>query len=512
MVLLRRLLIIMEQRTVIIHGWSDVGASFQKLKLFLQSELQSIVDDIYFYDYESREDNVTYNDVAYGLHTQLIEQGLLNQDGSSNFELNIIVHSTGGLVIRHWLTSFYFKSQTLQCPIKRIVMLAPANFGSPLAKAGKSFIGALATAKKDLLDMADFFETGQQILDGLELGSSFQWQLAHKDLLSAVNFYSPDTIQTTVLVGIEDYKDLMRSFVNKPGTDGTIVISGAPLDVVKFKLDFANAKYSWLSDQSISQIAFGVFPKVNHSSIVDSAATSKSLVANAILTAFQTKTSADFEKLKLELAETTAQTYKKYPKIPKYEQFLVHAVDDFGLGLSDFTLEFFVAKKKDSDQSGADNKHIASIDFTDLTKAEQNYSKRAMQILCCEFETFTKDRSFRRFLVDVQELRKLLVQAQKSFEAPAVLYMKVWVPPVDKGITYNIKDLKALKIMDSDEAGKPIPEFSISDHDKNSAPSLWYENTTTLIELQINRVNRYTWLKPKGMTKQERSEHIRSLT
>ncbi|MFN8659560.1 MAG: hypothetical protein U0105_24710 [Candidatus Obscuribacterales bacterium] len=497
----------MEQRTLIIHGWSDVSASFTKLKEHLTRELKGTVQDIYFYDYESRENNVTYNDIAYGLNALLTKMGLLNPDGTSKYELNVIVHSTGGLVIRHWLTSFYGASLT-GCPIKRIIMLAPANFGSPLAKTGKSFIGAIATGRKNLTDMADFFETGQQILDGLELGSSFQWHLAHKDLLSQTDFYSPRSIQTTVLVGIEDYKDFLRSFVNKPGTDGTVVISGTQLDTVKFSLNFAKAKYSWNSTQSISSTAFGVMPGLNHSSVVDAAADSKSPVSKAVLAALRTKQASDFEKLQQELKTTTEATYAKYTDKPRYEQFLVHAIDDFGVSISDFTLEFFVIR--DSNLSTpASAETVASKDDTDLADDELEFSKEARSIICDEFETFTKDRSYRRFLVDVKKLRNLMKRAKTKFGGEkAVLCMKVWVPPVDKGIRYNLRALKALAILDSDEAKAPIKDYV---EGVSTMPSLWYENTTTLIELQVNRENTYTWLSLTGMNKQQRIKQVQAL-
>lgn len=499
----------MAEKTLIIHGWSDVSASFEKIKLFLQEKLKYPAADILFVDYESQEDNLTFNDVADGLNDRLISLNLIDAEGNAvnGDTFNIIVHSTGGLVIRHWIASYYADCLE-QCPVKRIIMLAPANFGSPLAKPGKSFLGAIATGRKNVTDMANFLETGQQILDGLELGSAFQWHLAHKDLLSPVNFYSGTTIQTTVLVGIEDYKDFLRSFVNKPGTDGTVVISGTQLDTVKFSLNFNHAKYSWSSEQSISSTAFGVMPEVNHSKIVEAASRSGTMVSEAMLKALKCNSPAKFQDLQVELAAATEQTFLKADK-PKYEQFVVHAVDDFGESISDFTLEFFVTRAGNLQQPKAGTGLQPFLSQLVGDNTEVKYSKQLTEIICKEFETFSKDRSFRRFLVDVELLRAALREAAAEFGETAMLCLKIWVPKVSQGIEFDIESLKALAIYDSETASKKIAEYEAGTvNGEETMPALFYPNTTTLIELQVNRFNNLVWVGTKAMTKKGRAEKV----
>ncbi|HSM07294.1 MAG TPA: hypothetical protein VK858_21885, partial [Longimicrobiales bacterium] len=80
----------MADRTVIIHGWSDCSESFQHLKKCLAAEGLGGVRDIFYADYQSREDNVTFDDVVGGLNDALGAQGLL--DGRP---FNVVVHSTG---------------------------------------------------------------------------------------------------------------------------------------------------------------------------------------------------------------------------------------------------------------------------------------------------------------------------------------------------------------------------------------------------------------------------------
>ena len=48
------------------------------------------------------------------------------------------MHSTGALVVRDWLPRHFTPARA---PVKRLVMLAPAYFGSHLTHKGRSFTG-----------------------------------------------------------------------------------------------------------------------------------------------------------------------------------------------------------------------------------------------------------------------------------------------------------------------------------------------------------------------------------
>lgn len=157
-------------------------------------------------------------------------------------------------------------------------MLAPANFGSPLAHRGKSFLGSLV---KGRWKVGDLLETGKQLLHGLELGSPFQWELAHHDLIIKNPYFNAEQIQLSVLVGIEDYNGI-RGWINKPGTDGTVVIAGTSLDSAKLVLDFSKPEsssskgekdsykpYKWEMKNPPKDFAFSVLKGLDHGSIVE---------------------------------------------------------------------------------------------------------------------------------------------------------------------------------------------------------------------------------------------------
>jgi hypothetical protein len=76
------------------------------------------------------------------------------------------------------------------------------------------------------------------VLDGLELGSCFTWDLAHRDLLGPKPYYDngPDTPYVCVFIGNEPYAGL-ASVANDPGTDGTIRWAGCALNTRKITIN-----------------------------------------------------------------------------------------------------------------------------------------------------------------------------------------------------------------------------------------------------------------------------------
>jgi hypothetical protein len=462
--------------TVIIHGWSDCSQSFVELKTFLQNQGIQNVGTIYYADYESREDHLTFEDLADGLNDEFIREGFIAEDGAPIVDLNVIVHSTGGLVIRHWISRYYLSSKEnmKRCPVKRIIMLAPANFGSPLAHRGKSFLGSLFKGRWKL---GDFLEVGRKLLAGLELGSPYQWQLAHLDILSGLQPYRADGIQVTVLVGVKDY-DGLRGWINKPGTDGTVVIAGTTLTSLKLILDCTRARgeganyvpYQWSTETHVAELAWAALPALDHGSIVEQAAVAGSLCSDLLLTALKCSTSDknQFLKLRDRAAAETQLTYQNTGK-PRFQQFAVRAVDDQGVAISDFTLEFFLlGAKRAQDGVARDSRQ---------SKAEQVLSQEANRLLTGEMHTHSVDSSYRRFLVEPNAVNDLIKKAVSQLGGAAVLSMRIYVPRIDRGISYAIEELQNIVLFDTDA--------------KVAGPMFLFPNTTTLLEVKVNRRNTY---------------------
>lgn len=215
---------------VLIHGYSDKGQSFEGWRQALIAlGAKPVMVDVC--TYISLNNEVTITDIGEALDRAL-EYQLNWQDGQPQ-EFDAIVHSTGMLVLRSWLVNYGPRRGRL----KHLVGLAPATFGSPLAHKGRSLLGSIFKGNHDPLS-PDFLNAGDRVLDGLELGSSFTWDLSHRDLLADPPLYTSgaDSPWVAVLIGDTPYTGI-REVINEPGTDGTVRWAGAGLNTRKVTVD-----------------------------------------------------------------------------------------------------------------------------------------------------------------------------------------------------------------------------------------------------------------------------------
>ena len=94
-----------KRQVLIVHGWSDSYESFQPLKSLLVAAGYQTTQ-VFLGTYASMRDDVTFDDLATGLQRRFVEMtgaGTLKLDP---FSLDVIVHSTGGPVVRHWLNHY----------------------------------------------------------------------------------------------------------------------------------------------------------------------------------------------------------------------------------------------------------------------------------------------------------------------------------------------------------------------------------------------------------------------
>jgi hypothetical protein len=456
-------------KTIIIHGWSDCSKSFESMKNRLIRRGVGTVDDILFLRYESREDSLTFDDVADGLHSRLQQRGIIAQDGSSREDFNFVVHSTGGLVVRHWLARHYGKNVG-PCPVKRIVMLAPANFGSPLAHRGKSFFGSLV---KGRWQVGDFLEVGQQLLDALELASPFQFSLAEDDILAGASPLCGNAMELTVLVGGSDYQGL-RGWINKPGTDGTVVVSGTGIGITKLQVDYTRSTEATQIDYSspAEQYAFGVLPDHNHGSIVSCFESPDSDVEKLVVSALCTPNREAFRD-HIKRAGIGRLPAGKGP----YQQFVFRAKDHEGNPVDDYTMEFFMVRKSKWWRNGKLAPKVN--EYSDAL--EKEFSERVSRLLTAEAHTHTKDHSMRRVLVDCPAMDQLYDDVAQQWGQDYVLGGRIHIPETTKGAAYDTSELQDVAIISPDENGVG-PEELIA------------ENRTFLVDLRVRRYSKYVTL------------------
>lgn len=324
---------------VVLHGWSDHSDSFKPLVARLRALGLADIMPIHLGDYVSMDDDVTYDDIIQAMQAAWKKAGLPTSPRS----VDVIVHSTGGLVIRHWMTSCYTPETN---PVRRLLMLAPANFGSHLAHKGVSFLGRIAKGfKSDRL-----FHTGEKILRGLELASPFTWELARKDRLQdGPAWYGPGRVLATVLVGTGGYSGISAA-ANTSGSDGTVLVSTANLNPAFAQFDFATTpnRPSRLMLDANGKTAFCRMPKENHSTIAGKDNGPKNPATLQLIRQALEVTDAGFDAHCQALATLNAQhrrdeqdnTYAQ-----GYQNVVIYVEDDQHRPVGDYFIEVFAKQK-----------------------------------------------------------------------------------------------------------------------------------------------------------------------
>ena len=238
----------MARPLVLIHGYSAEGRDFANLK---QALVARGIDskDINICNYISLNNEITIKDIAEGLDRAFRAHDVL---GNETQEFDAIVHSTGMLVLRAWLVNAGAPGTNARLKrLKHLIGLAPATWGSPQAHKGRTWLGAMVKGNRQL--GPDFLNAGDLVLDGLELGSKFTWDLAHQDLLGAVPFYDKgdSSPYVAVFIGNTPY-DGVASVANDPGTDGTVRWSGCSLNARKITMDLTRIPLANASRLSIT--------------------------------------------------------------------------------------------------------------------------------------------------------------------------------------------------------------------------------------------------------------------
>lgn len=331
----------MPRPIVIIHGWSDSSSSFDALRKFVGS-LAGNVFEINLADYVSMDDEVRFDDLVAGMQRAWGDVGLPTRPGS----VDAVVHSTGGLVIRDWLATHFAPGEA---PIKRLLMLAPANFGSPLAHKGHSFIGRIVKGFKS----KKRFQTGKHILKGLELASPYAWELAMRDRFNPKNHFAAGSVLCTVLVGNTGYDGIMAA-ANEDGSDGTVRASSANLNCAMIEADFATDPLNptFRLRNSSGRTAFRILDNDNHSTAAMKDRGPRDPAGRVTIARALTLPENDFEAWcdqcdeetkKIAAAGENAGDKGKFG----YQNTVVRVRDDAGASVPDYFLEFYVEDEDD---------------------------------------------------------------------------------------------------------------------------------------------------------------------
>ncbi len=155
----------MREKVFLVHGWSVTETTtYQALHEQLARNGFDL-KEVYLGRYVSLDDHVEVRDLARAMHLALRTPECLGR-GQWKTPFHIITHSTGALVVRQWIVRHYKGKRCAAKPLKNVVFLAGPHFGSRLAHHGRSM----------LAHAAYWGDTGNRVLEALELGSGFSWQ------------------------------------------------------------------------------------------------------------------------------------------------------------------------------------------------------------------------------------------------------------------------------------------------------------------------------------------------
>lgn len=447
----------MASKLLIIHGYSDGATSFTALRDFFVSSGAYQRENVFLLNYDSLDDASTFEDFADKLDEDYFR--LFNGQ-----RIDVACHSTGALVSRAWLRMRFQREKAAgvkkpTSPVEHLLMFAPANFGSDLARLGQSFLGKFrSTFFNSNHQGEDFMESGRIVLQGLEPASPFQWALSADDLHGEgyfnVGLGSSRVCYPFVFSGGRGYGGLEGKLVpgrSKPGTDGTVRICGTSLNTRKCVVDFSQAvvRPKWLREQKFPVIPYAIFGEYTHGSIIGvepSFTSGKNAAGNLALEALQAKGLAAYAAM----AGRFDEALKEKHSGDDYQQFFFKVRDDVGFSIADYYIDFYVVLPSGE----TDSKLTAEFD----KEFESEFTKHSA------------DPSCRVLLLNVTNLRKYL---QKVKQARARLVFDLVAQPPNK----EVKFLPGYAVVYDGAAAAD-----------GSEPTFLYPNTTTLVEIVLNRI------------------------
>jgi len=441
----------MAKKLLILHGYSDGATSFTGLRDFFQANGYAR-EDVFLLNYASMDDQAQFSDFA----------DKLDEDYAKQFageRIDVACHSTGSLVVRLWLDLHFQRQRAAgrakpRSPVEHLLMFAPANFGSDLAEMGQSFLGKFrSTFFNANRKPGDFLESGKFVLQGLEPASPFQWTLSERDL-HGEGFFNPElgdgnVCYPFVFAAGRGYGGLQARIIpnrKKPGTDGTVRICGTSLNTRRCRVDFCDPVVapSWMEERKFPNMAFAIFGNFNHGSIIEhntAFARGPGLLA---LEALQVKSVTAYGRFAARCDEYTRRHYRADP----YQQFFFNVRDDVGLPVRDYYIDFYAQMADGSTHQ----KLTLEFDRTFET----------------DFYRHSADPSCRALLLNLAVLRDY---CRRLKAAKARLVFDVFA-------TSSIKEIRYL------------PGFALvfDEHSAKDEPDFLFENTTTLIEVVLNRI------------------------
>jgi hypothetical protein len=392
---------------VILHGWNDTSVSFQPLAGWLRTQGFDVVP-IFLGDYLTLNDEITLQDLGTAFQRALRDRAV----PQTPHAFDVIVHSTGGLVIREYLRQVCAGTPA-NSPVQNLLMFSPADFGSPLATMGKSVLGRLF----DGWGWDHLGQTGQAILNALEMASPYSWELACGDLLDPNNaVFLPANTLVTVIAGTAAYSGI-KSVLHENGGDGTVLVSTANLNTQMLQLDCEapDPINVTIVPPNCPPIALAVLNR-DHSASHDPADPRQPAEWARLVLAALTIAPAQYAAHSQDCQQVSQQTFAaglltaNPERYHQYQVLVVRVRDQFGAPVPDYVLEFY------QEANDAADAVFTAIHGDIMVKATKN----------------TVDASYRSFLFDLNTLNDFL-----AANPTAQIEMSVTAASVSERIFYR---------------------------------------------------------------------------
>ncbi|SRR5579871_1876679 len=462
---------------LLVHGWSASYKSFVPIQSWLTTQGYA-TESVYFGQYDSMEDHVTFDDVAVGMHERLQDLVTAGKISLDPFSWDAIVHSTGGPAIRHWLHYYLMDicgGDLSKCPLKRLIMLAPANFGSRLAQQGES-----ALAKIFMGGLAHGFETGKLIVEGLELGSPALWKIAADDLFSEAKFYpvSPDNGPFVFVFSGTDTFGALKGFVasgaNENGSDGTVRASAASLNSILIQSQFvSDPAHSTTSVviQKNTPFAFRLVNGRNHATIASENGAVSPDMAALISRCLAINGQQDYESLRTAFDNETKQvadTVNAEHGVHSFQQIVFRVKDQMGNAVLDYRLDFHVVDRSIRTSTWGEGNE-GNLDQLNVYKDETNFLQ---DHVIAHVQVHTVDASYRTFFIDLDALKELRAMMQKK-NPECYIGMNLDAIGRTRNLTYETDKIRYIDV------STPLGDFH------GHTIDFFEANTTTLVDITL---------------------------
>jgi hypothetical protein len=194
--------------------------------------------------YISLEDGVRIDDISRAMDRALREEfpHLLDR------RFDVIIHSTGALVVRNWIR----RHSPIPSPIEHLIYLAGANFGSGWAHVGRGQL-----AKWARMVFQGGAERGVQILDALELGSSFTIDLHLHFLWPGHGMAGDYRVREFCVCGSQvdaTWLPIPIRYAKEDGADGVVRVSSCNLNFNYVRLEPTAAARAMKWDEVDQQV------------------------------------------------------------------------------------------------------------------------------------------------------------------------------------------------------------------------------------------------------------------